>query len=67
MTDVDSRLVEAAVKRIERNGGKVFKGDPARNKVKTFSLGRMPGIKVLGAGDCLANYGGYRPVTGNNR
>lgn len=44
--------IENAESLIKRNGGGLGK------KPKTVSITR-PGIKALGAVDCLVNYGGY--------
>lgn len=54
-------MVEEAKARIKRNGGRIGHKLNKINghKIKTVSTPRAPGIKVLGAVDCLVNYDGY--------
>jgi hypothetical protein len=56
MTKVKGEMKDKAIERIRRNGGKVDE------KKRTISH-RMPGIKVLGAIDCLQEYFGYTWLT----
>ena len=52
--------IKAAEACVQRNGGRIRHLRKAGKIVsKTVMAPKRPGIKVLGALDCLANYGGY--------
>lgn len=56
---VEWEKIKEAIKKIERNGGEVIN----RPKYpRQFSLPTQPGIGLLGAADCLINYGGFRQI-----
>lgn len=58
MANLDSKKVDAAVERINRNGGKASK------VTKSFQLPAQPGLKLLAAADCLKNHAGWFGVVG---